>query len=338
MSLIQNRGDLARQVSELWLKLKAGERRSGEVTDEEREAAVVERLLELFAEDIFEVLNHDPVSRLFCGIWVVVDHKNRKAGWAGDARVLRAGVVRALHTRLKNPQLDIVSLIRTSIAEELINRRDERIKMLRSRKAEDILPVLLELVRRNQHDNAAAFVNHLTGPQRSDLKALLHDRLSGEPVIFLRMDRGPEEPRMWLFWYLWRLSLIDIKEQEQLGGIPLIYPALRRDALPFDKEGYPRDPLGPIHAKVYQKLGRMLPHHPKRDPKSKSTVAASLRVQKDAKGVNRSVLERYLKADVPVTITPNGEDRVDYTFTAADILASIKTVCGEKRGPKPKNS
>ena len=303
----------------------------------DREPEVANKLFQLCGQEIFEALAADTTGQVFCSLWIVpvaVD----KVRFSGNIGIIQAGISKAIRAALKQKDCNAAALVKKEVASELARYQDERIAAFRQLRAQEILPRLLAGVRNELHEYMAVHMNHLTGAQRSDLTALLHDQLSDEPVIFLRMDETgePKKPELWLFWYLWRLSLVEIKEQ--LGGIPRFYPALRRGALPFGKDGYPRDPLGPIHAKVYQKLGRMLPSHPKRDPKSKSTTAASLRVQKDAKGVNRSVLERYLKADVPVTMTPNGEDAIDYTFTAADMLASIKTVCGEKRGPKPKNA
>lgn len=95
MSLAEDRHKQAQQICELWLRLKAGERGSGEFTDDQREGLLVSKLVELCIEEIVLALNDDPVGRVLCGIWLLVDYKHNKAGWIGNAAILRVGVSRA---------------------------------------------------------------------------------------------------------------------------------------------------------------------------------------------------------------------------------------------------
>lgn len=65
--------------------------------------------------------------------------------------------------------------------------------------------------------NTALLVTNLSGEQRSDLIALLHDQLTDEPTIFLRMDEvgEPKKPELWLYWYLYLADLKNIGENSR---------------------------------------------------------------------------------------------------------------------------
>lgn len=331
MSLPEERHKKALTWWKAWQQVKAGAPRSGAMSDTEREELVVTKLTELCAEEIIWALNDDLVGRVFCGIWLIVDYKHSMAGWTGDASVLRAGVSRALQAKLNNETSDIVALIRTSVAQELAERRDERIERLRSRKAKDILPGLLDLTCRNQHDNAAVFTNHLTGSQRSDLTALLFDRLTDDPAVYIRMDREPEEPERWLFWYIYHSDFASPEKRQKMGGIPRDLIAIRRGAVPQNKRGGFVMPLGPMYAKVFDRQKRemnklrMLPKNP-----GFKKIAESL----DA---DHSSVNRWLKEDLPLTLEPDGKGGVYYNFNLKTINRCIELVRGGKRGPKPKN-
>jgi hypothetical protein len=330
MSLPEDRYKQALAWCKAWQQVKAGAPRSGAMSDTEREELVVTKLTELCAEEIIWALNDDLVGRVFCGIWLIVDYKNCRAGWTGDASVLRKGISRALQAKLNNEESDIVTLIRTSVAQELAERRDERVERLRSQKAQNILSGLLDLARHNQHDNAAIFMNHLTGSQRSDLAALLFDRLTDDPTIYIRMDREPQEPERWLLWYIYHSDFSPEKRQK-MGDIPRHLIATRRGVVPQNKRGGFVMPLGPMYAKVFDRQKRemnklgMLPKNPG--------------VKKIAEGLDadHSAVSRWLKEDLPLTLEPDGKGGVYYNFNLKTINRCIELVRGGKRGPKPKN-
>lgn len=314
-----------------WQQVKAGAPRSGAMSDEEREERVVSKLVELCTEEIISALNDDLAGRVFCNVWLLVDYKHSKAGWLGDASVLRAGIRRALNGRLGDQEADITTVIRNSVAQELAILRDERIKRLRGRKTTELLPDLLEVTRRNPH-NATVFADHLTNDQRSDLKVLLHDQLSDKSVIYIRMDQEPEEPRMWLYWYLYHSELALPENKRKMGGIPRDLLAIRRGGVRANKRGGFIMPLGPMYAKVFEKqkseLNR-LGRRPKNPGVNK--IAESL-------GVSHDTATKWLKEDIPVKLEPDGNGGVRYTFNLNTIQRSIEIAAGKKRGPKHKNS
>ena len=327
----EDRHRKARDCCELWQRLQEGETRPGDMSDEERKERVVSKLVGLCAEEIVCALHRDPVGRVFCDVTLLVDPEHSKVGWFGDASILRAGVSRALDASLNDQKADIVTLIRNKVAQELADRRDERIERLRHRKVTEILPDLLEKVRRNPYD-AAVFADHLSAEQRSDLKVLLHDQLSDKSVIYLRMDQEPKEPRMWPYWHLCRSEIALPQNKGKLGGIPRHLLAVRRGAGRTNKRGEIINPLGPMFAKVFEQHKREL-NRLRRRPKNPgvSRIAESL-------GVNHDTATRWLKEDVPVRLESDGSGGVFYTFDLETIQRSIDITAGKKRGPKLKNS
>lgn len=327
VSLAEDRSAQVQDWWKAWQQVKAGAPRSGAMSDEERKELVVSKLVELCTEEIVWALNEDLAGRVFCNVWLVVDYKHSKAGWFGDASVLRAGISRALCGKLDDQEADIVTHIRNSVAQELADCRDKRIKKLRGRKATEILPDLLELTSRNPH-NAAVFTDHLTNHQRSDLKALLHDQLSDKSVIHIRMNQEPEEPRMWLYWYLYYSEVALPENKRKMRGIPRDLLAIRRGAVRANKHGEIIMPLGPMYAKVFEKQKSEL-NRLRRRPKNPGVnkIAESL-------GVGHDTATRWLNEDVPVKLEPNGNGGVYYTFNLDTIQRCIEITAGKKRGPK----
>ena len=330
MSLAVGRRAQIQACWELWQRLKGGAPRTGATSDEEREDGVVSKLIELCNEEIVCALADDPVGRVFCKVWLVVDYKRGKARWVDNARVIRAGISRALYEKLENQEADIVTLIRNSVAQELADRRDEGIKKLRGRKATEILPDLLETTRRNPYD-AAVCADRLTNDQRSDLKVLLHDQLSDRLVIRIRMNQEPNEPRMWLYWYLYHSEFALPENRHKMGGIPRDLLATRRGAVRANKSGGFITPLGPMYAKAFEKLTSEL-NRLGRGPKNLGVnkIAESL-------GVSHDTATRWLREDVPVRLEPDGNGGVHYTFNMDTIQRSLEITAGKKRGPKRKN-
>lgn len=292
---------------------------------------MVLKLIELCTDELIWILNDDFVGCVFCGIGIIIDNKNSKAYWVGDLSAARAGVVRALNAMRRDDKADVVELIKTEVAKELADRRTEKIKWLRSQKAKDILSGLMYLLHRSRRHNAAVYADHLTGSQRSDLTVLLHDQITDKAVIYLRMDREPEEPRMWLFWYLHHSDFSTPEKKRKLGGIPRDLIAIRRGAMRTNKHGEIVMPLGPMYAKVFEaqkremnKL-RMLPKNP-----GVNKIAEGLKVDHNS-------VTRWLKEDLPLKLESDGKGGVHYTFNLSTIQRCIEITAGKKRGPKSKN-
>jgi hypothetical protein len=156
--LAERRHKEARKWFGVWLAGKLGADKTGTMTDEDREELVVSKLLESCGEEIVLALNEDPVSRVFCDLWIIVDFKHSRVNLVDDAGTVRAGVSRAMYRGLRsNGADDIVTLLRSAVADELAERRDERIKRWISRRPKDFLPDLLDMVRCGEHCNVASF-------------------------------------------------------------------------------------------------------------------------------------------------------------------------------------
>jgi hypothetical protein len=326
---MQTRREQAQKVCELWLSL-SDYLRPGTITDEVREASIVSRLAELCSEEILLALRDDLPGRVLCGVWLVIDFKHGRAGWLGDDRIVRSGIRRALRAKQNNEGADIVALVRSGLAEELTACRDARIEELRARKAKEILLELLDIVRRGQHVNAGVLIDHLTDAQRSDLAALVHDRITDKVAVHIRMDLEPEVPQMWLYWYLQLSQLALPKNRSKMGGIPRDVIAIRRGAARTNRRGEIVMPLGPMYAKVFEALKREMNRRGLR-PKNPG-------VSKIAEGlhVDHSTAKRWLKANVPVKVEPDGTGGVHYTFNLDTIQICTDILAGNKRGPRPR--
>ena len=315
---------------ELWQKVNAGVPRSGEITDEERKEIVVSGLIESCGPEIFHALCADTAGRVFCGLVSVVDYRQKLGTRGGDSGIVRAGVDRALHTDLEPGTADVATHVGTAVAAEIAIRRDAGIAQLRSLKAKKILPDLLEVRRRNPY-NAAVFLDHLTHVQRSELRVLLHDQLSDEPAIHIRMDRQPEEPHAWLFWYLYHSECALPENKRKLGGIPRDLIAIRRGALPTKKRGELPMPLSPMFAKVFEihkremnKLG-LRPKNP-----GVNKIAESL-------NADHASVTSWLKEDQPgLKVWSDGKGGLYYSWTLGTANRNVKILAGKKRGRKHK--
>jgi len=193
-------------------------------------------------------------------------------------------------------------------------------------KAEQLLQFLLGLSR----PAVVAIGQHLNRQQRSGLRQLLFKELGNKPML-LRLDREPSEQRRWLYWYLWRSEMTQPAAKQLLGGVPRHLFVGDGDALPASKQtGKPLDPLGPIHAKAWEQLGVEINKHGTakiNHPYSRSRIARSL-------GVDRSTVDRYLRANIGREPIPDGKRGVTYQFTSEDVLRAMEEVM-RKRGPRP---
>jgi hypothetical protein len=303
----------------------------------EHKETVVSALMKCCADEIVIALAADPVGCVFCNLRIInVDYEHGEVGLVGELRVVREGVSRAIHAWAdawrNTRQADIAALVRIGVANELAERRDERIEGLRGRKPEELLPGLWALVHRNPRI-AAVLLDHLTTDQRSDLKVLLHDQISNKPVIYLRMDREPEEVHRWVYWYLYHSQMAQSENKRAMGGIPMYVLAIRRGAVPTNKAKEIVFPLAPMYAHVYKALGPELKKWGYRikHPNGVNRIAKSL-------GVSHATVKAWLEKDVPVKIQRNGKGGVDFQFTLDAIVHCIEVVAGKKRGRKPKQS
>jgi hypothetical protein len=192
--------------------------------------------------------------------------------------------------------------------------------------AEQLLPLLLSLPR----PSFEQIVNYQNRQQRIGSRELLYHQLGGRPIV-LRRDREPEEQPRWLYWYLWYWELTQPKAQQTLGEIPDVVFAAEVDEIPTsNKTGEPLDPLGPIHARVWQQLGPEIDKHGTTKinyPHCKPRIARSL-------GVDRSTVERYLKTPISREPRPDGKAEVTYTVADEDVIRAMVEVL-RKRGPRP---
>lgn len=340
LSLEKDRHKLTLNFWRIWKDLRVGrqpEHWTSEVIEQGKQKALI-RLADLCQHELVEAVLENRIGAGLLGFRGRRDGERVKV--TGDFALLFGSVREAAETVTNYRQRAIHEHVKFCMAEKLACAVDNFNKWFNEADAKHLLPLFLSLPRYN----TALLVTNLSGEQRSDLIALLHDQLTDEPTIFLRMDEvgEPKKPELWLYWYLYLADLKKHREkfEEELGGVPRYLIATRRGAIPTDKDGKLLDPLGPIHAKIYQRLGRELNKHGHRfkEPESKSKLAKSIRTHKDAKGVDRSTLNRYLKADIPVPMDPDGEGGVYYDITSEAINQSIKVVRGQKRGRKPKNS
>ena len=299
---------------------------------QDHEPEIVHGIFKLCGQEVFEALAADDTGRVFCNLWLVVDVAGDAFRLTGNTSVVRSGISRAIHMALKYEGRSVADLVKSEVASELARRRDERIAVFRGLPAGEILPRLLEGLHSGLHENMAVHMDHLTGTQRSDLTALLHDQINDKAVVYIRMDEEPEEPRMWLFWYLHHSDFASPEKKRKLGGIPRDLIAIRRGAVRTNKRGEIVMPLGPMYAKVFDaqkremnKL-RMRPKNP-----GVKKIAEGLRV-------DHSTATRWLKEDIPMKLEPDGNGGVHYTFNLSTIQRCIEITAGEKRGPKGKSS
>lgn len=293
---------------------------------QEREQEVVCTLFKLCGQEVFEAIAPDATGRVFCNLWLIADIAAGKFRLAGNISIVHAGISRAVRAALKRKDRSVACLVKSEVVSELAQRRDEKIAVFRELPAGEILPLLLVGLRSGLHENMAVHMDHLTSDQRSDLKVLLHDQLSDKSVIHIRMNQEPDEPRMWLYWYLYHSEFALPENKRKLGGIPKDLLAIRRGAVRANKRGGIIMPLGPMYAKVFEKQKSEL-NRLRRRPKNPGVnkIAESL-------GVSHDTATRWLKENVPVKLEPDGNGGVHYTFNLDTIQRCIEITAGKKRG------
>jgi hypothetical protein len=314
----KDRLEWLQKLLELWQQLLAGDPRSGEVSDEEREQKLIDRMIPIAAPEISGAFHEDFTARVFCDLFSIDD---AAAGEGQVLAVIPKGLKHAGHTFAESRDKPVGEHIKSCIAAELASLRDKRIVEAQNRSTEELLSVVLDRPRLN----AAVLLEHLTFEQRSGLLELL---FAHTELMEIRLEDEPEDELLWRLWYTAVLQVIDPAVRELLGGIerPIIVLLGEAWGKPLPAE---KNPAGPLQAKYFHQLRRELSKdgYAVKDPTSVSRIAQLTGVK------SRSTIDRYLASGVEVTLTTDGRD-VHVRFTPEDIQRSIEAVRGKKRGPK----
>lgn len=304
--------------------------------DLKREPDVVRELFGLCGQEVYEAIAADATGRVFCSLWLIMDQASGKIRLGGNLGIVWKGIGRAIRDALRSKDRGVPALVRKGVAAELARRRDERIAVFKELPAREMLPRLLKGLRNGLHENMAIHMDHLTLGQRLELREALHEHLSDGPLICFRMDREPENPHEWLFWYLCHSDMQALVARGETEGVPLYCMVSRRGFVRSSKKGKAGVifPLGPMFAHVYKALGReMSKHgHPIKDPGSVNRIARSL-------NVSQPTAAAWLKEDLPgLEITPDGNGGVSYTFNNSTVRRSMEIAKGKERGPQATRS
>ena len=299
---------------ELWPLLLAGAPRSGEVSDEEREQKLIDRLIPIAAPEISGAFHEDFTARVFCDLFSIDD---AAAGEEQVLAVIPKGLNHAGRTFAENCDKPVGEHIKSCIAAELASLSDKRIVETQNKSPEELLSVVLDWPRLN----AAVLLEHLTFEQRSGLLELL---FAHTELMEIRLEDEPEDELLWRLWYTAVLQVIDPAVRDLLEGIerPMIVLLGEAWGKPLPAE---KNPAGPLHAMYFHQLSK--DGNAVKDPTSVSRVARLTGVK------SRSTIDRYLASGAEVALTTDGR-AVHVRFTPEDILRSIEAVRGKKRGPK----
>jgi len=326
------------EVWRVWRQLP-NERQLRDWTNDEfrrAEEATLSRMAELCEHEIREAVSEDLDGAELCDIYVFVVDGVESVGGAGLS-VIYTSVRRAANTVAQSGR-SVHDHAQTCVTEAVGEEKSRRVAYMNGLKPRELLSALVSTTLRR----AALLTKYLGSEQQHVLSRLLYRELGNKPMP-LRLDRElelPAEPTLkqryaWLHWYLWCLKMHSLEMRQRLGGVPRIIVVSDGDVLPTNKKtGDPVDPLGPIHAKTYERLGRELNKHgpPIKDPESKSRIAKSV-------GVSRPTLQRYLKADLPIKLTPDNKGGVYEEYTMNDVLTALETSSRKKRSKhKPEYS
>jgi hypothetical protein len=327
----KDRFGAAVSVCQLWKDLPAEQLRCG-WTDEElrsREEKVLTRLAELCWPEILEAIVENQAEAGVCGISYITTADGREGdGGEGLAAIYR-GVRRVAGTN-KRPSNEHV---KACVSQVLQEEASEEAASLRKLKPRGVLTKLASF----SPLRADWLIDHLSRRQQRELRLLLYREL-GNKTVPLRMDQKPnlnanstpKQRRYQLFWYLWRLRITEPDVRRALGGVPRIVVIGDGDGIITNKKtGMPSDPLGPIHAKMWQGLGRELNKHlhPIKDPESKNKNAKSV-------GVSRSTLQRYLGDGPWPKLTPDGKGGLYTKYTLDDFVEALEKSSQRKRNKR----
>jgi len=327
------------QACRLWQRLPA-EQQARDWTYKEAETArqeILRKLVELCEPEVREAVLQDLAGAELCGLNVVPTNEGQEVVGGEDLSAVYTGVCRAAD-RASKRELPLDEHFLTCISEAIAEEKQSRAKYWNGLKPR----ALLEALSSTSLPRAVRVIDHLDSEQTHALSRLLYRELGDKPRPLL-MDREmklPAEPTLkqryaYFHWYIWVSHMHAPESQRALGGVPQIIVVTDGDAILTNKKtGTPSDPLGPIHAKVWPRLGRELNKHkhPIKDPESKNRTAKSI-------GVTRSTLQRYLQADLPVKLMPDGKGGVYTEYRMDDVLKAVETSSQKKRNKrKPEDS
>lgn len=336
-NLAEDKHTRGESLCQLWRQLKAETPRSGAYSDEKREDHVIAAFAEEYAQEIIEAVAGDPVGRVFCGLWIVIDGKQARVRVDGDLTAILEGVRRVLDSYAENRKKPAGEQAKAYVSETLTEFREQRIARVRELTPAELLSAVLKVPR----PNAAVILEHLTSEQQRDLLWLLQKRAGGKRLIFspgdLSLEHEPDDGERWLMWYIARLI---VTAPEVMGCFSDDSPrptivVLGEGGRPnlTDTAGQPLNLAGPQLAHLFMTLANESNKygHQIKDPESVSRIARSL-------DVSRARVNRWLKEDPPIELAPDGKGGVNIRSTLGDMLRSIEIAKGRKRGPRPKGS
>jgi hypothetical protein len=306
----------------IWKDLQDG-RQPEDWTDEtvqQMKSKALNKLADLCKVEIIEAVLENQAGANLRGLRLDVSVKHAKL--TGDEAIILGTVRKAATTVTEHRNRPVHEHVKICMVEALRDAVAAFDDWFYGAEPQDLLPLLLSLPRAIVVE-AGEYLNH---KQRSGLRALLLQQL-GNKAIPVFLDREPEEPRRWLHWYLWRLEMEAPEKKRALRGVPRVLIDIGGEAWPTNRGGEPLDPLAPVHAKVWQRLGRELNKHgyPIKDPESKTRLAQSF-------DVSRSTVDKFLEAGILPTLKPDGTGGVVYEATLSDFTDSIEMTRKIKRG------
>ncbi len=248
-------------------------------------------------------------------------------------RIVHEGLRRALEMKNKWPEKRLHEHVKQCVADAL----DEHIagwdEWFYGAKPEE----LLFLLSRVPHHTAEMLVGYTTFEQAKGLLSLLvWQRTGGRGVFYsVALEREPID---------------DLDRITRSVFLRLVHdPAVRRVAEGPAKQGRtvilalgvngptktknkgcePLDYAGPLHAKSLLRLRRELNKHGNsiKDPESRPKIAQALKESPKS-------VRRYLKADIPITLTPDGRGSVYTELTPDAVFRAMEIAKGKQRGPR----
>ena len=327
------------KVCLLWQRLPAEQQARDWIYKEAAAARqeVLRKLVELCEPEVREAVLQDLAGAELCGLYIVPTNEGKEAVVGEGLSAVYAGVCRAADN-VSQREWPLDDHFLTCISEAIAEEKQSRAKDWNSLKPRALLAALSS----TSLLQAVRVIDHLDRERTNALSRLLYRELGDKPrpVLLDREMKLPAEPTLrqryaYFHWYIWFSHMHGPESQRALGGVPRIIVVADRDAILTNKKtGTPSDPLGPIHAKVWPRLGRELNKHEHliKDPESKNRIAKSI-------GVSRSTLQRYLKANLPVKLMPDGKGGIYTEYTMDDVLKAVETASQKKRNKrKPEGS
>lgn len=299
------------------------------------EQKILKKLGELCTQEILSAILGNWIKAGLCGVYVGVEKRPPYTIlWivCEDAEIIYTGIRKAISS-VAVSGVPFHEHVAACVSKVLSQEAAELAQELKEYKPRALLKECTSWTL----DRTRFIVEYLCEEQRAALANLLFHELGGKPRP-MRMDVEPTMPehptpkqrQAWLYAYLYRLRMHEPDIKTSLGGVPRIVAVCDGDRMLINKStGEPADPLGPIHAKVHEKLGRELNKHghPIKDPESKNRIARGL-------GVSRATLQRYSDADVPVKLTPDGRGGVHYEFNMNSMLQALEVSARRSRRKK----